>query len=280
MKFVKYLLLLFLIPFLQGCEDKVELDFARFDKRLVVEGWITDEPRPYYVNLSYTSIYTYKPDTVGAADRAVKGAVVSVADDLGNEYQFKEIFPGLYESDQSKFRGQVGRSYTLKVSTSEGVFYNSYPELLNPVTPLENIYYEFTNRDEGEYEVYIDTYDPPGYGNYYQWKLYYDGRLFDNIDILKDDYIDGNPLKRLNKESGNMPTNATLNLKIEQLSLTKSAYDFLYLFKEQSINVGTLWDTPPAPVIGNVFKEGDVDDYALGYFGASAVSSKFIEIAP
>lgn len=265
-------ILFFSVLLLCACEDKIILDFDRFDKRLVVEALVTDEERPYYIRLFYTSPYTYTLDSLDDA----AGAEVRVEDDLGNIYLFTEEREGLYRSNPFEFVGKAGRRYTLHIKTGEGKVYQSKPELLKPVSPIEDIYLEFSkNRDE--YRLYIDTFDPLGLGDLYQWRIIYDNRLFDNIDISKDDYFDGMPLKRFNKETSEYH-GEKVRITIQQLSLTRSAYDFLYLLREQTINVGTNFDTPPAPVIGNVYNAENETDYALGFFGVSSVSAKSVQL--
>lgn len=63
---------------------------------------------------------------------------------------------------------------------------------------------------------------------------------------------------------------------IEQQSLTKSAYDFWELVDEQNNNVGSVFDTPPARIRGNLYNVTNPDDVVLGYFGASDFSKGHI----
>ena len=262
-----------LLSILSGCHDRINLDFNRVDKRLVIEGTITNTDGPYYINLSYPAKYTYKPDSTGSKARRETGALVSVVDDLGNEYIFKEDFPGLYVSDKTEFKGIVGRSYVLHINTVGGKVYKSRPERLNDVSTLDSLYYEIV---DGEYMLYIDMHDPPGFGNYYQWRVTFNDNQNDWIDILPDDYIDGNYLKRFLKDQGNYSKGLVVG--IDQLSITQGKYKFLYALDEQINNGGTPFDSPSAPIVGNVYSEKDSTDYALGYFGAAAVSSKSVTI--
>lgn len=268
MRFRFFILTAFL---LSACEDRVTLTFDRLDKRLVVEGLITDANGPYYINLSYPAKYTYTPDSAGSKFRRVTGATVTVADDLGNTYSFAELesTPGLYASDAAEFKGTVGRSYTLRITDAEGKAYTSRPEKLTSVTPIDSIYYEKENQD---YKIFIDTHDSPGLGQYYQWRIFFDNRMNDWIDISTDEYFDGNEVKRFQKDEG--PFVPGLTIRIEQLSISREKYRFLFLVDQQTTNGGTPFDSPASPIIGNVYNVNDSTDYALGYFGASAVSSK------
>jgi Domain of unknown function (DUF4249) len=258
---------------LSGCQDHVKLNFSRVDKRLVVEGTITNNAGANYINLSYSAKYTYQPDAAGAASRTVTGAFVSVSDDSGNRYIFKENSPGLYVSDSAEFKGTVGRSYVLHINTPDGKIYGSKAERLNAAVTIDSLYYEHISSEDW---LYIDFQDPASLGNYYQWRITFDGNQNDWIDIAPDDYFNGKYLKRFSKDHGNYARGTVIG--IDQLSITKRKYIFLYTLDQQLRNGGTPFDAPSSTIVGNVYNEKDSADYALGYFGASAVSSKSIII--
>ena len=62
--------------------------------------------------------------------------------------------------------------------------------------------------------------------------------------------------------------------EIRQGSLTKDAYRYYKLFQDQTQNTGGLADTPPTALIGNVRNVADPDEAVIGFFTASAVSTK------
>ena len=59
---------------------------------------------------------------------------------------------------------------------------------------------------------------------------------------------------------------------IEQLSLSTNAYRYYKLFADQTQNTGTLADTPPAPVAGNVRNVANDRENVVGYFSAASVA--------
>jgi hypothetical protein len=91
-----------------------------------------------------------------------------------------------------------------------------------------------------------------------------------NLDIFSDIYTNGLPQK--NKLVAQVPlfqSNPCL-VVVEQFSLNPNAYRYLKLLQDQSINTGTLADTPPAPIKGNIINKNDPSQLILGYFTASA----------
>lgn len=59
---------------------------------------------------------------------------------------------------------------------------------------------------------------------------------------------------------------------IEQLSLSTNAYRYYKLFADQTQNTGTLADTPPAPIAGNVRNVANDRENVVGYFSAASVA--------
>ena len=62
--------------------------------------------------------------------------------------------------------------------------------------------------------------------------------------------------------------------EIRQGSLTKDAYQYFKLFQQQTQNTGGLADTPPTALIGNIRNVADLSEAVIGFFTASAVSTK------
>lgn len=100
------------------------------------------------------------------------------------------------------------------------------------------------------------------------WDIFYSS----DINILSDVYTNGKPQK--NRLAAQIPlrqSNPCL-ISIQQMSLSPDTYRYLKLLQDQSINTGTLADTPPAPIKGNIRNVKDENELVLGYFSASSVS--------
>ena len=68
---------------------------------------------------------------------------------------------------------------------------------------------------------------------------------------------------------------------VELQSITKGAYNFLSLLKEQITSLGTSNGTTPANIMGNIsFQSDEVNDLVLGYFGTVAISRDTVIARP
>lgn len=100
------------------------------------------------------------------------------------------------------------------------------------------------------------------------WDIFYS----DGITIYSDIYTDGQSQKdKLVAKIPLLQSNPCL-VSLQQNSLTPGAYRFLKLIQDQAVNSGTLADTPPAPIQGNVVNVNDKTELVIGYFTASSTA--------
>jgi hypothetical protein len=148
----KYACSSLLIILIYSCREPFDYDLpASSIDALVVEGVVTDGPGPYDIKLSQAIPFNSDKQVI------VKKAGVYVMDDLNNRFDFKEKNPGQYLSDSATFRGQLGRTYTLFIKTSDGLEYKSSPCLIEPESKIDSVY-NFVNRDNYPYsfQIYMD----------------------------------------------------------------------------------------------------------------------------
>ncbi len=259
---------------LSSCQDVVDLKVPDGDIQLVVDGWFTDQEGEKQVLLSTTANYfdQTQPPAVG-------NALVVLYDDYGAVDTLEEKTPGQYVTDS---QGVAGRTYHIYIRTPEGEEYESNPETLIEVPEITAIHSEFKEEsvfEEEGYYVSIDTYEPEGIGNYYRWKQYRNGEFMNNpLDLIyaSDEFVDGNPI--LGFEINTEPLELGDQYLVQQLSISKEAYDFFTQLQTQTAFVGFLFDSPPAALNGNIRPVEAGGKKALGYFGVSAVAEKEIVI--
>ena len=100
------------------------------------------------------------------------------------------------------------------------------------------------------------------------WDVFYSA----DINIFADTYTNGQGQKdKLVAQIPLLQSNPCL-VSLQQNSLTPNAYRFLKLIQDQAVNSGTLADTPPAPIQGNVVNVRDKNELVIGFFTASSVS--------
>ena len=100
------------------------------------------------------------------------------------------------------------------------------------------------------------------------WDIFYSSE----ITIFSDIYTNGQSQKdKLVAQIPLLQSNPCL-VSLQQNSLTPNAYRFLKLIQDQAVNAGTLADTPPAPIQGNVLNMRNKDELIIGFFTASSVA--------
>ena len=257
-----------------SCQDVIDLDVPDGDIQLVVDGWLTDQAGEKQVLLSTTANYFNNTETP-----RVTGALVILKNEKGVVDTLAEKEAGVYITEHV---GVVGETYHIYIRTTAGEEYESNPETIRFVPAITAIYSTFKEKsifeDEGYY-VSIDTEEPLGVGDHYRWKQYVnDAYLNEPFDLLyaSDEFVDGNPI--LGFEVNTDPLEMGDHYRIQQLSISEAAYEFFFQLQNQTAFIGSLFDSPPAALKGNIVNLDVSGKKALGYFGVSAVSEREIVI--
>ncbi|WP_234733603.1 DUF4249 domain-containing protein [Tellurirhabdus bombi] len=296
---VGFAVLASLVP---SCIDRVDLPIRHEKPVLVVEGQITNEAPPYLVRLTYSNPFRYTGEL--PAEALARNAQVRLSDDAGRSTSLREILgrPSYYQTVDSTFVGQPGRIYTLSIALSDGKRYVSQPERMQAVPPIDTIYTDVARlnltTDPFRYMVYVDAQDPAQTENYYRWTATtYSVRLstgvpcalgssalcYDkcwipfyhrSLNIFSDQGINGNSIKKRLVAQSPIYALGPHAMEIKQYSLSRQAYQFLRSFQEQQSRVGSIFDPLPTSIIGNIVNADDEKDHVLGYFSASAVTTK------
>ncbi|GAB3490928.1 hypothetical protein GCM10027341_03270 [Spirosoma knui] len=297
----RFIVFILAVTALISCIDQVQLPVRTEEPRLVVEGQITNEAPPYTVKLTYTGKYSGS-EGQNPADQFVSGAQVSLADDQGRSTRLVATGPGVYQTADSTFRGQVGRSYSLSIVLTDGKRYVTSPERM-PIVPaidsissrlvrVENIITPF------RYSYAITTQDPAAEKNYYRWTAFgvttrrstglpcclgcpsicldrcWVTESTDAVNIYSDEAINGNPIR--NRAVFQLPVYAIgpQLVEVQQYSMTQSNYQFWKLYQQQNARTGSIFDPLPAPVTGNVVNADNPTDRARGYFAVTSITRK------
>ncbi len=158
------------------------------------------------------------------------------------------------------------------------------------------------------FDIFVDFDDDPAQKNYYLWDYYLYERLYicitcekallqgitcvpinsrnapsydyvcqgdcydifrnDKINVFSDEYANGKAI--VGKSIAKIPyyNNETALLDVRQYSISKSAYEYYKLIIDQTQSSGTLTDTPPAAIVGNVKNVNDPTEKVVGIFSA------------
>lgn len=157
-----------------GCVESIEFDVPPPQELVIIEGYISDEDSEYTVTIS-------RAIPLGAdslTQPPVENARIRLYDDENNIEDFQEVSPGVYKTGGA-IRGEIGRSYHIRVELEDGTIYESTPDLMKPVGNVQEIRYEYEERLEEEhfgevrkdvFKVYIDSDAGPGLGNFVRWR--------------------------------------------------------------------------------------------------------------
>ena len=255
-----------------ACEKVIDIDLNYTNPRIVVEGYITDQPGPYTVKLTKTANYF----DVNEFDN-VSGATVTISDGAGNSEALAEQSPGVYEA--TAIQGVSGRTYTLTID-SEDDNYTATSFMCQPgvIDSLSYRFHQTSQLVQEGYYVSLHFTDVAGQVNCYLIKFYKNGKTPKveeggpevNYLIFEDDFIDG---ESFDFEFFQYIIEPDDTVVVELVSMDKGGYDYyntLNLTLESSSG-GGFSSTPQNPATN---LSGD----ALGYFGAFAIARDTVVI--
>lgn len=243
-----------------SCEKVINIDLKNAEPRLVIEGSIDDSGSPATVTISKSAMFS-----AGNSYPKVSGAVVTVTDNLGNEFSLTENETGIYSN--ASLTGVIGRTYHLSIML-DGKTYTAASTIprkakLDSLLVENNPFGEGIAGGEAEKWIGVVYRDPVGYGDNVQVVQTINGKE-DRLTHVQDDfYSDGGltlffiPTGKIKIKSGDVVT-------VELRFVDKNV--FRYLLGIQNLNEGiTIPENPNSNISGNV----------LGFF--SAYTSQKIE---
>jgi hypothetical protein len=259
------------VVLLTSCEETVELDVNQVEPKIVIEGLVTDKPGYQMVKVTRSKgFYT------GGKTPRITDASVIISDDLGETIVFVHNprnhpdSTGIY-LPTSKFIGQIGRTYTLKVN-ADGKEFTAMDKLL-PVLKMDSLKHRPSVFEEDDpeiegriYELLMYAREPQNEANFYLFKFYRNDSLTYNSD--NDIYYSDDELLSENISGATSPVYYSIGDKadVEVFSLSKLGY--IYFNDLSSIlngdGGGMFGPVPAAP-------RTNMTNGAIGFFQVSAV---------
>jgi hypothetical protein len=305
--FLKLLSLTILTAGLTSCIAELEVNVRNEELKLVVDGSISSQKPPYRIKLSYSGDLKFTNQL--PEQSVIRFAKVFVTDDLGKKIIYYPQANGTYLTlDTDDNQAKVGRTYTLTIELPSGEIYQSRPEKIPAIVPIDKIYYEYKRVVSGYdakgfvispngYDIFIDTKDPANQTNYYRWEASTVSRRsatgvicgfftycntscnqeIKSIESLKtysDQYVNGNTIKKQQVIFSPLYATGYHYIEVSQQSLTREAYQFWKRFEEQQTRTGSVLDPLPASIEGNVYSVKDPNKLALGFFSVVGVYKK------
>lgn len=262
---------LFIIPLIiiSSCEDPITVNIhSNGESKLVVEGVITNQMAIQEVKLSMTSEFLNSADSP-----RISNGVVQVIDNTGSVFDFSESSRlGTYLSNDL-FQGQVNSQYKLQFALNDGRSYESDFQELKSTPEIELSFEESLATKADDYIIRIETNDSSRIGDFYRWKLYKNDQILGtlaDVFLRSDRLFNGN---RFDVAFDVFLFEAGDTCRVEQFSLTETAFDFFRLIQIQASDVGESNSTAPTEVIGNIRNVNDSDEEVLGFFYATSTTS-------
>lgn len=265
-----------------GCEKEIELKVNNIDKNLVIEGYVTNEPGPYYIRVTRTGDY-YTPNvfegvpnatlvlTETGPDGIALVDTLSVTDSLFDYGINGKKYGGFYRTNkitQSRARSVYhlkvvadGKTYEATSGLPDYIFLDTVLVRYVPVA-------ESALRKKGFYITAVGK-EPDTLGNNYRLKAYRNDSLLKQPDYLigDDKLVNGLPIIRelpWNFQDGD-------TVSIELLALNTPTFKFY-----QGLSRQLFAGSPFAPPGENV--KGNISGGAMGFFAAYCVNTHRLRI--
>ena len=299
LKYIYIYTLLLIITF--SCREPFTPEIDRYENILVIDGLITDQEGPYVVKLTRSFAFD---ESFPAPE---EGALVRIMDEDNVMYECPEDEAGIYKSNDS-FRGKIGSSYKLLVSTSDQQNYESDWVELRDVPKIDSISHEIQVRSTSDpnqsvygMEIKVNTHDDLDQTRYYRWEWVETWEILTPItssfypdevrcwqtagsgvisigtsEHLTHDIIEDYPIYYVSTENNKL--RIKYSILVNQYALSREAYSYWKSLQDITMNTGTLFDPTPAMVTGNISNISDPEIPVLGIFQASALKQERIFI--
>lgn len=283
---------------LAGCLSPIDFPAENLGGKLVISGQISPLKEQNIIQIGTTADSKRLPFPIS-------GAVVTLFDDVGGSYTYVENpeKPGFYILPDVE--GVPGRTYHIVVTTPEGNIYQSVEETMPEqagqlATTYEILFEEFTDGEgtistEPFIKVYANSILPvTTEPSYLKWSVDEVFKLSptdfpdpfgivpppcyieQSADPQRVALFDGSEVKATSIDNMLVASRLINWTFVErhyftttQSSLTPEAYDYWRKVNVLANQVGSIFDTPPAEIKGNMYNVNDPSDKVLGYFQAA-----------
>jgi hypothetical protein len=295
--------------FMMGCTKPYNPKvIASANNYLVVEGTINTGSDSTIIKLSRTVNVNAATTTNPVAD-----ATVVIQDDQNGSYSLQSLNNGYYTSPILNLGNT--HKYRLSITTSDGKIYLSdyVSSIASP--PIDSIGFSVvSNKQQGAgVQIYLNTHDPNNSTHYYFWNytetwqfhadyesLYvsdgtqingrtpaqyiyscYGNSISNNILLgssakLSQDVIYQAPISFIPSTSEKIEQRYSINIK--QSALSADAYNYFQILKQNTEELGSIFDAQPAQLTGNIHCTTDATLPVIGYISAGSIQQKRIYI--
>lgn len=302
--FVWFTILIILI----SCEDIIDIEEARRGGDVVIFGAISNSGLEEHITISVTSNLKQRP-------RSIDGAEVNICDDQGTCERLLGRGQGQYLFRRDILDIIPGKSYYLEARLITGSTYRSIPQKVPDVFAKDSVNFDFdknitllSNGVRIEKDVLRIKTETELFGEgpvFLRWRV--NGTYIILPTDFPDPFNNVPPLsffsetlqpQTINLFAGTTSSGLTLNERIlayKEIDY-KLRYRYFYTTVVYSINResyeywdevnivantnGSIFDIPPAALVGNLFNVEDPTEKVLGYFEVSNATLTRFETFP
>lgn len=282
---------------LLGCIDQIDFESNSDTRLLVVDGRITNSDGPHSLELGITTGITTTPDKIVTP---VEGAQIAIFDNLGNQEDYFEIEPGVYMVPGNIVKGIPGVEYFIEITLFNGSKFRSVWETMpQEIETEDSVILELGKKDfisdignltsRTVINVLINTQIPETANPVFlRWHVEENYKITPPSNgFIIPCYITELPgLRRIPLFDGSEFSSGDLDnfllytreinhsfaerhyFNVIRSTLSYNAMEYWEKLDKTVNRVGSIFDTPPSPVPGNIYNIDDPGVMVLGFFEA------------
>jgi len=290
-------ILAIILIFQLGCVEIIEVNTSSEPNRLVIDGYITNKSIIHQVKITETIKFSNQ------ANKPVENAIVTIISSNNESIPMVESEPGIYKTSCC-FAAVQGVFYKIRV-IYDGKTIESYEQELPERAAISNIEIRpdirkkirnLDNELADEPGLWISTYiaEVEQMSQYYYWQIVptfiWDATRARSDDVYRcyvryetkfqDIFIHSEKDGGYEKDLAWLPVSRRMrerySLEINQFNIGVDSYNYWEQIKIQKENVGSIFDSPPSSITGNLYNVNNSKDIVLGFFGVYESSQQRI----
>lgn len=300
------IIVLLSVLLLNSCTETFPLLTNTYEEAIVVEATITNELKHQEIKITKTAKFEdeeYLPET---------GAEVFITDDAGNQYKFKEESDGYLST--TEFQAVSERKYQLHITTKDGKSFESSPETLTAVNPIQSLTTKVETKDKATgIAITVNSFDPTAKSKYYRYEYEETYKvetpkwspvkatfnenggivLIPNSTDTRVCYGNKRNIELLLTDTNNLIedrvnfmvrfidkqdyiTTSRYSILVKQYVLSLPSYNYNTTLKKMAGSGNILAPNQPGLLLGNLKSTRNPNDKIVGYFDVASVSSERI----
>lgn len=295
-----------LVILCNSCTEAYPLLTNSYEEALVVEATITNELKTQEIKLTKTAKFedeNYLPES---------GAEVFITDDSGNQYNFKEDAERYISTVE--FQAIPERKYQLHINTKDGRSFESSPETLTAINPMQEVTAAVEAKDNvNGVSIRIKSFDATHASTYYRYeyeetykivtpkwrptkavlsnsgslifltnspdtKVCYGNKKSTEILLANTNDLSEDRINFLARFISDQDYIITTRYSIfvKQYIESLGAYNYYNTLKKIADSTSVLSPTQPGLLTGNIKSTNNLNNKIVGYFDVTSVSTERI----